>query len=373
MLVAWKDDRDPSHGDIFSQRIERSGNWGYPSPTIVSVRDVPGDQGGFLNLAWDASRLDAWPHEEIYQYGIWRAIDEMDALSLINSGEARFVETLQYATPSRLPAIRVEQIGSVTYYWEQIDLVYGNHVETYSKVIPTLFDSSGVTDEYHYFQVTAYTSNYENYWTSEVDSGHSVDNIAPCLPLAFSGEQSFLPEGLSLKWHPNTESDLSGYAIYRGTSEGFVPGPASLIAEPCDTFYFDGGWHWSDDFWYKLAAVDVHGNESDYAVLGPSSVTGEEAPDLPMATCLSQNHPNPFNPVTMIRFDLAETDIVSLRIYDAAGRLVNVLATGRREAGSYELTWDGRDSSGRQVTSGVYFYKLSAGEYEKTRKMILLR
>ena len=64
---------------------------------------------------------------------------------------------------------------------------------------------------------------------------------------------------------------------------------------------------------------------------------------------------------------------MSLRIYDAAGRLVRVLVEGARPAGNYAELWDGRDSRGRAVASGIYFYRLSAGSFSETRKMALLR
>jgi hypothetical protein len=99
--------------------------------------------------------------------------------------------------------------------------------------------------------------------------------------------------------------------------------------------------------------------------------TGTDNP--PPVAFLAQNHPNPFNPATTIVFGLAEPAHVHLRIYDAAGRLVRVLADGHRAAGRYSVTWNGRDGGGRRAASGVYLYKLQAGAFEKTRKMVLLQ
>ena len=88
---------------------------------------------------------------------------------------------------------------------------------------------------------------------------------------------------------------------------------------------------------------------------------------------LLQNHPNPFNPSTTISFSLRERGAVSLAVYDVAGRLVRVLIDGVKEAGSHDVAWNGKDSAGRGVASGVYFYRLEAGEFIETRKMVLLR
>jgi hypothetical protein len=219
----------------------------------------------------------------------------------------------------------------------------------------------------------AHTDDPLVFLTSEPDSGYSVDNLAPCPPLALAGEQSFTPEGLLLTWAPNEEPDIDCYRIYRGTDPGFTPGTGNLLVQQCDTLLLDDGWSWDVGYWYKVAAVDIHGNESVFAVLGPDMVTGEDPMPLPDATFLAQNYPNPFNPITNIGFGIKEQGHVSLRIYDAAGRLVTTLIDESRPAGNYTAEWNGRDNSGSTVASGVYFYRLTSKEFEETKKMILLR
>ncbi len=86
-----------------------------------------------------------------------------------------------------------------------------------------------------------------------------------------------------------------------------------------------------------------------------------------------QNAPNPFNPVTMIRFDLPQEAEVRLAIYDVTGRLVAALVDEYLEAGELAHLWDGKDESGQAVKSGIYFARLDAGEFTATRKMVLLR
>jgi hypothetical protein len=113
--------------------------------------------------------------------------------------------------------------------------------------------------------------------------------------------------------------------------------------------------------------------------LGDSQPQPEQKEDprrpvmMSMTTCLEQNHPNPFNPATTIRFGLKESATVSLRVYSVSGRLVRTLVEGRRDAGSYEVMWDGTNSSGHTVESGIYFYRLMTESIMETRKMILLR
>ena len=99
--------------------------------------------------------------------------------------------------------------------------------------------------------------------------------------------------------------------------------------------------------------------------------------DAPRQTYLAQNVPNPFNPVTRIEFDLARDGLVSLKVYDVAGRLVRTLIdaplTRGRYTGEKATVWDGLGSSGERVSSGIYFYQLNAPGYLATRKMVLLK
>jgi outer membrane protein assembly factor BamB len=99
------------------------------------------------------------------------------------------------------------------------------------------------------------------------------------------------------------------------------------------------------------------------------------APNLPKAFSLGQNAPNPFNPSTTISYSVPEGPAVqvSLKVYDLRGRLVHNLVDEMREAGSYSVLWDGRDGKGRRVSSGVYLYRIEAGGFVETRKMILLK
>jgi FlgD Ig-like domain len=96
---------------------------------------------------------------------------------------------------------------------------------------------------------------------------------------------------------------------------------------------------------------------------------------LPRAFSLSQNSPNPFNPSTTIKFQVPQgsSTQVTLKVFDIGGRLVVSLVDGAREAGSYSVFWDGADRRGRQLASGVYFYRMTAGSFVRTRKMVLLK
>ena len=83
---------------------------------------------------------------------------------------------------------------------------------------------------------------------------------------------------------------------------------------------------------------------------------------------LYQNYPNPFNPVTNLEFGISDLGFVSLKVYDALGQEVRTLANEIRSPGNYNVEFDGSD-----LPSGIYFYKLEAGDFVETKRMILLK
>jgi hypothetical protein len=106
---------------------------------------------------------------------------------------------------------------------------------------------------------------------------------------------------------------------------------------------------------------------------GPD-VTPDAVDDaIPAYTKLEGNFPNPFNPKTAIRFSLSSSEHVSLAVYDISGRLVKELVNGQMAVGNHEIIWDGKSNTGSKAASGVYFYKMSAGDYSATDKMVMLK
>ena len=128
---------------------------------------------------------------------------------------------------------------------------------------------------------------------------------------------------------------------------------------------------------YVTGASDGSGTDVDYATIKYSggnianwmpveaTVLGQP---LPQEFALQQNYPNPFNGKTVARFELRVPSIVSLRIYDTAGRLVETLVDGWRAAGAHELTWDAGN-----LPSGMYVYRIQAGEWTESGKMVLVK
>jgi len=107
------------------------------------------------------------------------------------------------------------------------------------------------------------------------------------------------------------------------------------------------------------------------------SVGGFDAIDddnlVPLKYELSQNYPNPFNPTTQIQFEIPENQKVTLTVYDILGRNICTIVNSEMNAGKYTKIWDGRDNSGSEVASGIYFYRLQTDNFVKVRKMVLVR
>jgi len=158
---------------------------------------------------------------------------------------------------------------------------------------------------------------------------------------------------------PNGEklqiTDLTQTQTYPPTWIASVP-----TADFCDGMvYFD------------ISVSNVNYRASFY--LRNQSGVAQPQPAQPSQFRLYQNQPNPFNPATVIRFDLPKSEQVTLTIFDLQGRLVRMLTTGSFNTGTNSLLWDGKDNNGRQMSSGVYYYRLLTGEFVEVKRMVLLR
>ena len=112
--------------------------------------------------------------------------------------------------------------------------------------------------------------------------------------------------------------------------------------------------------------------------MNPTVAFEKDAFATPAASMLFQNTPNPFNPETWIPYQVVEDADVTISIYNVTGKLVRRLHLGHKNAGLYlskdkAAYWDGKDSLGQEVASGVYYYTLQAGEFRATRKMVIVK
>ena len=230
----------------------------------------------------------------------------------------------------------------------------------------------GTTTDHHLLVNT--TNNTRYYWTVEVkdlywtvrpENPWYFDNGA--VPVLFSRFDA-RARGTSVEVHWSLQSDeaMDRYTLFR--HEG-TTGPAISISngpvEGVEGAYVDTSVMPGKTYHYELLI-----RTTDHDEFRSQTVT-VSMPELKLA--LHQNVPNPFNPLTTIRYDLPANARVRLSIIDVAGRRVRTLVDEQQTAGSRSAIWNGRDDAGRAVASGVYFYVLEAGKERRSRKLVLLK
>ena len=103
------------------------------------------------------------------------------------------------------------------------------------------------------------------------------------------------------------------------------------------------------------------------------SVLGVSTLSIPEKFDLYQNYPNPFNPTTKIKYDLPQDNMVTITIYDIMGRNVRTIVNTKQTAGYHSLQWDAKNNIGSKAAAGVYIYTIQAGEFNASKKMVLLK
>ncbi len=122
----------------------------------------------------------------------------------------------------------------------------------------------------------------------------------------------------------------------------------------------------------ELYIIDRQGSLGEIYKIVPSGSVGIP-PTAPVHLNLGPNYPNPFNPTTTIPFELDRSALVQLAVYGADGRLVKVLVAAGHNPGAHTVVWDGRDATGRVVSAGTYFYRLTSGPQQRAGRMVLLK
>jgi len=119
--------------------------------------------------------------------------------------------------------------------------------------------------------------------------------------------------------------------------------------------------------------TDAFFNSMDDCIQSCVFVSNVEINQLPIAFNLYNNFPNPFNPITTLRYDLQEDVLVNVTIYDMTGRIVKNLVSSQQTAGYKSIKWNATNDAGSPVSAGIYIYMIQAGEFRQVRKMVLLK
>jgi hypothetical protein len=336
---------DPESGDFSIDELSPAvTQWGEPmgafgfgcsgtiqaSASILSVEDVPNDQGGRVYITFEGSLFDT------------------DGLG----------RTEMY-TVERLDGDQWVGLNSIGAYASDVYVVEAT----------TLADSTSDNDAVMTYRIIANMD--EGNFESDPASGYSVDNIAPGL---VAGLEANVSDGVvNLSWNVSEANDLSHYVVYRGNSPDFTADEGTMIGETTEPGFADDVTELGD-YYYVVTAVDIHENESDPSdAVNVTLLSLVDVHGLPKEYALHQNYPNPFNPTTTLRYDLPEDANVSVVIYDMMGRQVRTLVSGQASAGYHSTMWNATNDLGSSVSAGVYIYTIQAGQYRDVKKMVLLK
>ncbi len=310
-------------------------------PEILSVVDRAPDQGGWVHLTFSAGGTNEGSYSG---WSIWS----------IPGPEQQFSH---------------ENMVFVNY-------IPFRGMEIYTALVPTSVDSNAVNnlpDNYmSHFVVTGHHPwDPYSFFDSRPGAGYSVDNIVPGVPQGM--QIASITGGVELSWAGSEDNDFAHFAVYRATtSGGYSTTPYAAVVE---NRFQDSDMASATNYYYVVTAVDANGNASAFSVeQSTTQLSIVDGMGVPEEFALKANYPNPFNPSTNIDYQLSEAGHVSLVIYDLTGNVVSTLVNENQPGGYYKAVWNGRNSRGMPVATGVYFYRLTAGaDFVETQKMVLMK
>jgi hypothetical protein len=221
-------------------------------------------------------------------------------------------------------------------------------------------------------------SNYKNNldaWTNCLqDSGFactkdssemSVYNLS-IIPVELTSFLASINDGVVvLNWTTSTETNNFGFQIERSKDKigfdqlAFVPGSGTTTETK--TYSYTDSTVTSGKYYYRLKQVDYNGSYSYSNIV-------EVDLELPTQLTLEQNYPNPFNPSTKIKYQIPDLSFISIKVYDVLGNEVSILVSEEKIVGRYEVEFNAIT-----LPSGIYFYRLQAGSFVETKKMVLMK
>ena len=210
-------------------------------------------------------------------------------------------------------------------------------------------------------------------------SRNSITNDGKGIENSYGGNTELSPPQIQSV----TNSSISGTAPANSIVEVFFDfddeGEMFMGEVPTDD---SGNFSWSGEekppeFYFTATATDAEGNTSEFSEPVRTSVKKDSKTRVVKSFSLYQNYPNPFNPETTIRFDIPANNqpqiMVNLNIYNLQGQLVRTLLDEEKSSGEYSVKWNGLDNNGEKVTTGIYLYTITAGDFKATNKMAILK
>jgi len=327
----------------------------FQSPQIRSIRDVKPDQGGAVRVRWRADLREGPAYfPQVTGYTLYRRVDGAAAFAagLRPSG----LQNASLGSRAQGDAALALPPGE----WDVLNSFPATLDSTYQTVAPTLCDSSSASICWSVFFVRAITDQVGTFYDSPLDSGYSVDNIAPGVPQNLVAQVA--SGAMQLSWLPSEARDFQYFRVYRSTDPGFTPGPATLVQATAATSWSDpaaGAYTW------KITAVDSHGNES-----APASASATVAvADVPLAFALDGVRPNPTTSSRMaVTFVLPIASSARLELVDVKGRVIATRDVGSLGAGRHSIDLAGE----RKLASGIYLVRLTQGVQQRTARVVVI-
>ena len=171
-------------------------------------------------------------------------------------------------------------------------------------------------------------------------------------------------------WDSVPNEDFNYYALERDVNEEFNDPQRFETIEP---YYEVSDYNSEEDYFYRVYAVDIAGNRSDYSAIINATALSNNNLDILNDFSLNQNYPNPFNPITRIDYNMPENGNASIEVIDVKGYHIRTLVNDYVQIGSRSIVWDARNDNGEKVPAGIYFYTFKLNNYIQTQKMVLLK
>ncbi len=365
--VSWDVSPDP---DFDHYRLERNTDGGFgpgtdpfdlPEPVFHDSGLVPGETYFYRVIAVDAGGNESDP----------------------SNVDSAIATDLPPAAPTGLVAAPGAGEGEIDVSWDvspdpdfdhyrlerNTDAGFGPGTDPFDLPEPVFHDSGLVPGETYYYRVLAVDAGGNPSDPSNVDSAVATD-LAPAAPTGLTAVAGASEGDVEVAWDANLELDLDHYRLERDTTAVFGVGTVSV--DVATEEHLDSGLS-AGTYYYRVLAVDAGANES--APSDTVSVTLEQTGvDENLVASVSLVRPNPFTIQTAIHYTVpTEGAPVTLKLYDIRGRLVRTLVDRTESGGAYEAAWDGRDGTGRTVASGVYFARVSIGDWGETKKIAYVR
>ena len=199
---------------------------------------------------------------------------------------------------------------------------------------------------------------------SPIGIGEDAENLCTEVPVELiSFSANTIEDKIELSWSTATETNNAGFEIQRSIDSkefvavGYVKGKGTTTERQSYTYVDNAS---GSKFYYRLKQVDFNGSYEFSNIVEVASV--------PRKFSLFQNYPNPFNPSTKISYSLPKESFVTLKVYDVLGNEIVTLVNEKKSVGNYEVNFDAT-----KLSSGIYYYKLTAGNFSQVKKMILIK